>query len=567
MNKIELLDALKKLSQSEDILAVSREVAELRHQFDDVLLKEDHQYQVAKLEAEERGETVEERPEDEVREAFFAEYFAFQEKRKALQAEKKAAEEANLRNKKGLIERLRQVISDEENIGVALNAYKEIHEAWKQVGDIPREKRQEIQSDYSKLLELFFSNIKIYRTIREHDLHRNKQLKEEVIEKIKKLADSSHIKEIEQAIKTLQNEWEEIGPVANEAWEELKNQYWEAVRTVYTKIQAFYEERRTELTANLEQKKALVTEAMKVLKETDYSSIKDWEQATEAILKLQEGWKQIGFGPRKENEDVWKEFRAVCDEFFSSKKSFFDGLKSKFDEVANKKQSLIEKLEALKESTDWKKTTDQILAIQKEWKTLGNAGQRFEQKLWKDFRAACDHFFTSKQAHFSSMEEGFAENLIKKQAIIEKLNSTPLPEDKKEALAWLKEVSAEFSAIGHVPMKEKDAIYKAYRDAIDAHYKKLKLEGEEQEKMMFQAKIENLKSSANPDKALNREHHDLMDKINQIKSDILQYENNLGFFAKSKGADTLRKEVENKIAAAHRKMDELKLKIKMLRES
>lgn len=566
MNKLELLESLKHLTQQEDMLAVSREVSELRTQFDDVLLKEDHAYQVACLDAEEKGEEKPERPFDTVREEFFNTYFQYQEKRKELQKAKADAESVNLRQKKGLIERLREVIEKEENIGVALNAYKEIHELWKNVGDIPRDKRQEVQSDYSRLLEVFFDNIKIYRTLREHDLHRNHQLKVEVIERVKKLHDIPHIKEVEHAIKSIQNDWEEIGPVANDLWEEMKTAYWDEVRKVYTRIQEFYEGRRTELAANIERKKDLIAKATELVEAAAHETSKDWEKATEALLKLQEEWKQVGFGSRKENEDAWKEFRAACDAFFDKKKNYFDSLKGQFDKVANKKKSLIDRLEELKHSTDWKKTTDQILNIQKEWKTLGNAGQRFEQKLWKEFRAACDHFFEAKQNHFSSMEAGYQENLIKKNEIVAQIQAYQIPEDKKTAIQDLKEFANAFNAIGHVPIKEKDAVYNAFRSALDAHYTKLKLEGEEQEKVMFQAKIDTLKSAPNSDKALTREHNDLMDKMNRLKSDILQYENNLGFFANSKGADSLRKEVEAKITAAHRKIDEIKRKITMLRE-
>lgn len=566
MNKLELLESLKQLTQQEDLLSVSREISELRTQFDDVLLKEDHAYQVACLEAEEKGEEKPERAEDTVREEFFTTYFQYQEKRKELLKEKVEVESANLRQKKGLIDRLRQVIEKEENIGVALNAYKEIHELWKNVGDIPREKRQEVQSDYSRLLEVFFDNIKIYRTLREHDLHRNRQLKEEVIERVKKLHEIPHIKEVEQAIKSIQNEWEEIGPVANELWEEMKNAYWDEVRKVYTRIQEFYEDRRSELAANIERKKELVAKATEIAEAALYESSKDWEKATEILLKLQEEWKQVGFGARKENEEVWKEFRAACDTFFEKKKAYFDSIKGQYDHVANKKKSLIDRLEELKHSTDWKKTTDQILNIQKEWKSLGNAGQRYEQKLWKEFRAACDHFFAAKQTHFSSKDAEFQENLTKKKAVVAKIEAYQMPDDKKVAIQDLKEFANEFNAIGHVPIKEKDAIYHAFREALDAHYTKLKLEGAEQEKVMFQAKIDSLKSAPNADKALNREHNELMDKMNKLKSDILQYENNLGFFANSKGADALRKEVEAKITAAHRKIDEIKRKITMLRE-
>lgn len=564
MDKTTLLEGLKALVSQEDALAVSREVNELRSQFEDVVLEEDRQFQIKQLEAQEAGETVEERPEDAVRKEFYELVAAFRERRNEQQRVKKETEEANLRRKKSLIERLRGIIESEENIGAALTAYKEIHEAWKEVGDIPRDKRQDIQSDYSRLLETFFYHIKIYRELREHDLRRNTQLKQDVIRKIQELQTVSSIKDIEQAIKGLQNEWDEIGPVLNEEWEQLKTLYWDAVKAVYARIQTFYDERRNELTANLEKKKELADKAAELVKDLAVSTSKDWEALTAQLLALQENWKTIGFGPKKENEEVWKAFRASCDTFFAAKKSYFDSLRSQFDEIAQKKQVLVDKVEALKTATNWKETTEKILAVQKEWKGLGNAGHRFEQRLWKDFRSACDHFFEAKQAFYASQDEALSGNLDLKRQLIERIKTTPMPADKKEALALLRAYATEFNEIGKVPMKEKDAIYNAYREALNGHYEKLKLEGEEQEKVQFQARLDTLKASPNADKALAKERFDLNEKIKQLKADILQYENNLGFFAKSKGADALRKEVEGKIAAANRKIEEIQRKIKQL---
>ncbi|WP_430406361.1 DUF349 domain-containing protein [Fluviicola sp.] len=564
MEKASLLESLKNLVQHEDALAVAREVSELRNQFEDVVLEEDRQFQIKQLEAQEKGEPVMEKTDDAIREEFYQLYNEFRDRKSGLQKAKKEAEESNLRRKKALLERLKDVVEKEENIGAAMTAYKEIHDAWKEVGDIPREKRQDIQSEYSRLLETFFYHIKIYRELREHDLHRNHQLKLDVIRRIQELSKVENLKDVEQAIKTLQNEWDETGPVGNDAWETLKNSYWDAVRAIYARIQVFYDEKRTELAANLELKKEIANKAIELVKDFASENTKEWDTATASLLALQEEWKKIGFGPRKENEDVWKEFRAACDEFFAKKKTFFDSIRGKFDEVAAKKQQLVDKLEEIKDSTEWKKTTDQILTIQKDWKALGSAGQRFEQKLWKEFRAACDHFFEAKQTHFSSKDKEFEGNLTKKLELIDRVKAAVIPEDKKEALNLLKGFATEFNEIGHVPMKEKDRVFNAYKEALDGHYKKLKLEGAEQEKILFQARLDTMKADPNADRAMAREKYDLHDKINKLKSDILQFENNLGFFAKSKGADLLKKDVEAKIAAAQRKIEELKAKIKMI---
>ena len=564
MDKSTLLEQLQALAAQEDALAVAREVAELRTQMEDLCLEEDRKFQIAQLDAQEKGEEPIEKPVDEVRNAFYELLGQYREKRVAQQRIKQDAEEANLRRKKSLIERLKEVVEKEENIGAALAAYKEIHEQWKEVGDITRDKRQEIQSEYSRLLETFFYHIKIYRELREHDLHRNEQLKLDVIQRIQQLMSLDQIKDVEQALKALQNEWDEIGPVRNEEWENLKNAYWDAVRATYTRIHGFYEEKRSELSANLEQKRILANQARELVLDLKAASTKEWDGATKKLLELQESWKKIGFGPRKENEEVWKEFRASCDEFFSQKKSFFDTLKGGFDRIAQQKQDLIDKLNVIKDSQEWKDTSAEIVKLQGVWKKLGNAGQRNEQKLWKEFRGACDHFFNAKSAFYAAQDEALAGNLVAKQELIEKIKNTPLPEDKKEALAILRTYAADFSALGKVPMKEKDNIYNAYREALDSHYKRLKLEGAEQERVMFQAKLDTLKASPNADKALQRERIDIREKITRLENDIRQLENNLGFFAKSKGADSLRKEVEGKIEASRNRIQDLKNKLKQL---
>lgn len=567
MDKSTLLESLQKLVEQENALEVSHDVTELRNRFEDLILEEERQFQIKQLDAQEKGEPFDEvMPSDSIKEAFYTLYAAYRERRNAQQKAKKEAEEYNLRKKKALIQRLQEVVNSEENIGVAMTAYKEIHEEWKTIGDVPREKRMDIQSEYSRLLETFFYHIKIYRELRDHDFHRNHQLKLDVIQRIQALKDVELIKDLEAAIKALQHEWDEIGPVTNEAWEELKNVYWDQVRAVYQRIHAFYEEKRSELTQNLEQKKEIVSKTQQFLTDLKAETIKDWEQATSHLLSLQASWKGIGYGPRKENDEVWKEFRKTCDEFFTLKKGFFEHIRGKFEEVATKKQALIARLNELKTSTDWKKTTDQILNIQKEWKKLGSAGQRYEQKLWKEFRAACDEFFNAKQAYYDSKDKELEGNLDEKLALIEQLKAVQLPENKQEALSVLKKFATQFNEIGHVPMKEKDTVYKAYKAALDGHYQKLKLEGEEQEMILFQAKVDTLKANPNASQAILKEKHDLHEKINKLKADILQFENNLGFFAKSKGADALRADVDRKINQAKARIEEYKAKLKLLNQ-
>lgn len=568
MEKTEFIEKLKTLTANEDLLSVSREVNELKSSFEDFCIEEERKKQVAVLEAQENGEDVEfEKTPDPLKDEFYQVYSEYREKKSAVATAQKLEQEANLRFRRNLIDRLKTLISEEENIGAAVATYKEIHESWKQAGDVVREKRQEIQAEYSKLLESFFHNLKIYRELKEHDLKHNLKIKTELVDKIKALLSTESIKEMEASIKTFQNEFDETGPVPQEEWENVKTAYWDSVKAVYAKIHEFYEGKREELRSNIDKKQALLDEVKNFIASIgEVNSAKQWEELTQTLLKYQDDWKHIGFGTKKENEELWADFRKECDAFFARKKSFFEDIRSQFDAVADSKKKLIEKVNALKESTDWKATTDAIVKLQQDWKKLGNAGQRNEQALWKEFRSACDSFFNAKQKHFEEADKQNETNLVAKQDIIAKIQAYELTGDKRQDLDALKEFSTAFNAVGKVPFKEKDNVYNAYKTAIDAHYAQLKLEGAERDKAMFQSKMDSLKASPNADKAIDREKRDIQQQIQTLRQEVQQYENNLGFFAKSKGADAMKKEIETKINAAKRKIEDYQRKIKMLSE-
>ncbi len=577
MEKIQFLERIKTLAANEDVMSVNTEINELKSKFQDFLIEEERKFQVASLEKQLVSED-DSIPEvihvefensyeeiDPIKEEFYAIYSEFRNKKAAFASAQKLEQEANLRVKQNLIEKLRSLIKHEENIGVAVSSYKEIHEAWKNVGDIPREKRQDIQNEYSKLLESFFFNLKIYRELKDHDLRRNSQLKKELIEKIKTLFSVESIKEIETAIKAFQNEFDEIGPVVNDEWEHIKTSYWDAVKAIYARIHEFYEGKREELKLNVEKKARLLEEVKTFISSLEsYNSTKEWEDKTHELLAFQNTWKEIGFGTKKENEELWTSFRELCNEFFDKKKLFYEGLKAENEKIAFVKRALIEKASKLKESKDWKETTQILVKMQQEWKELGNAGQKMEQALWREFRGACDSFFNTKQKHFEEADKNNEQNLTLKLDLISKIESYFPTEDKRKTLNDLRDFSAAFSAIGNVPFKEKDKVYSTYKAAIDMHYSKLKLEGAERDKVQFQSKIDSLKANPNSEKLIDREKRDMQNQIATLKQEINLFENNLGFFANSKGADALKKDVETKIKSAKRKIEDLQKKIKLM---
>jgi hypothetical protein len=559
------ISKLQTLIDQEDLLNLGREAQDLKTRFDDFILEEERKDQVNALNAAESGEVYENLDFSPLKQAFFELYDAFKTKRNQQKTLKEALEKENLKLKRSLITRLQDVIENEENIGVAYNAQKEIHETWKKIGDIPRDKRDEVQRDYSRMLEIFFHNMKIYRELKDHDYHRNAQLKLSLINQLEALKNSNAIKDMESALKTLQNEWEEIGPVLNDDWEKLKVHYWDSVRAVYEKINQFYNERRNTQLDNLAKKKELVTEIHAVNSKLDeIDSSKSWEKATEKVIKTQNDWKSIGQAPRKENDEVWKEFRAACDVFFEAKKAFYKVIEGKQKEVVEKKRKLIDQAKSIQESTDWKATSEKLIRLQKDWKNSGNAGQRFENKLWSEFRAACDVFFNAREESLKEQQSALIANVELKKQVIDKLANIELSGDKKADLIILKEINEEFKAIGNVPNEHRDELNLLFRKTMDSHYENLNIDSNEKELILFKARFDTLSSGSNRVDFIQKERSAVRKQIDQLNAEAIQMETNLSFFSRSKGADNLRKEVDQKISAIQQKIEGLKRKLKAI---
>ena len=566
MENLNFQQQLEALIKAEDLISIGREVSALKVQFDDFMLEAERVQHVNQLEAQERGETIEQVDFNTQKDSFYTVYKSFQESRKKQLELKSALESENLKQKRVLINRLKEVIEAEENIGSAFNSYKEIHETWKKIGDIPREKRDETQKEYSRLLEIFFYNIKIYRELKDHDYKRNSQLKDDIIFRLKQLRTKNlPTRDLEASLRSLQDEWEEIGPVNNEEWEALKKNYWDSVKALYEKINVHYEEQRNVLIDNLNKKKALI-EGLKniVLNLESIVKVKDWEPKTNEIIALQEQWKQIGFGPKKENDAVWKEFRAICDSFFEAKKNFNKSIDHAFKDVSDKKRALITEVQQINTSTDWKKTADRIVFLQKKWKETGSAGPRYENKLWSEFRVACDVFYNARNAYFEQQESELVGNFEQKMALISEIEQYFVSDDKTNSLNDLKKFNDRFSAIGHVPTKNKNEVFSSFKKVMDEKYASLNLEAKEKDMILYKARVETLLAGPERVKVLSQERFELKKQMDVINKEIIQMETNLSFFARSKGADQLRKDVEKKVENAREKITGLKRKLSSL---
>lgn len=488
------------------------------------------------------------------------------ERRKKREEDRAKLEAENLAAKTAIIDELTQLNNEEENIGRAFQVFRNLQEKWKATGPVPNRKYKELQALYSREMERFFYNINIYKELQEHDLKRNLALKMGLVIQMQELSQLDNIRKLESMVQTYQTDWDEIGPTFREKWDDVSEKFRLATSAVYQKIRDHYGQLRDQQKANLDRKTQLCEKAEAVLVEKPQSA-KQWQDATNKVLELQKEWRTVGFAPKKKNEVVWQRFRDACDQFFGSKKSFFDATKDTFKQNKNSKRALIDKALVLKDSTDWQVTTKAIIQLQQDWKKVGAAQQRDEQKLWKQFREACDHFFNAKKQFFGGMDERQNANLEQKKALIENMTSVQLEGSSEEKLAAIREFSSKWSAIGPVPSKVRNELGADFSRSLEALYQQLDISRQELAELRFREKVERLSGSEEAENELIREQRQLNDKIKKLDETINQYENNMGFFANTKGENPFMKEIQDKIGRSKEQRDELQARKKVINKA
>jgi len=531
------------------------------------ILAHDHKEQLDKFLAD-GGQKEDFAPrQDELDEAFSALWTKFTQSKNAWEKAKAESEKQNHAQKEGIIKEVEELVN-EENIKQAMNRMKELEEEWKSIGQVASANYQELQQNYSRVRDAFFYNMRIYRELLEHDLKRNLQLKEELAEKMREVLKIDKIKELEMITRSLSAEWDEVGPTFHDKWEEVRDQFKDAQRQAYEKIKTHYQGVKAQLQENLDKKAALCAKIEEML-EQEIRTEKRWRKLTDDVIAIQKEWKTIGFVPRQENDAIWQRFKSAGDQFFERKKAFYAGLKQEQDKFRDAKKALVEEAEKLKESEEWKETTETLIRLQKKWKTIGSAHQRDEQRLWKQFRAACNHFFEAKKKFFDTKDERQDQNLKDKEAIVQELENLTVGGDDNETIQQIDALVNRFASVGFVPLDAKNKINNAFKTALTKQYNDIGLDAEAVRKLLYLAKIKDLgdaKGKAD-DKAVHREERALRDRITKLKNTIIQYENNLGFFANSKGANKLKEEVEQKIEQAKKQVEELKDQLQLLKQS
>ena len=456
--------------------------------------------------------------------------------------------EENLKIKLSIIEELKELVNSDETLNNTFAKFRELQQRWKETGLVPQQKVKDLWETYNLHVENFYNFIKINKELRDLDLKKNYEQKMQLCEQAEALITEPSIVEAFHKLQKLHDEWRETGPVANEYKEALWERFKAASSRINKQHQEYFDTIKQEQLKNLELKSELC-EKTEALVDQPYTSRKEWNKASERLIEIQKIWRTIGFAPKKDNTRIYDRFRSACDRFFEAKRKFYEGVKSEMEHNLQLKQEICEAAEALQNSEDWKHATEELIALQAKWKQVGTVSRRYSDQVWKRFRAACDSFFERKAQHFSSIENEHEANLQKKLALIEEMHAADI---KAGGYDLIKSFQRRWSEIGYVPIKQKDAVQKKYKEAVDAMFGVLR--GSERDRSMnrFKERLQGMKSQS--DKRMRSERERLYNKARQMEQDIALLENNIGFFSKSKNADAMISEIRDKIAKAKQEL-------------
>lgn len=559
-SKADLLAILADILANKPVQTIRRDVEAIKIAFYKTYRAEVERARRAFVEAGGKLEEFVPTPDDAEQrlKELFAEY---RTKRNEFIAKLEEEKENNYKIKLQIIEELKELIDSNETLNQTFNTFRDLQQRWKETGPVPQAYVKDLWETYNLHVENFYNFIKINKELRDLDLKKNYETKLQLCEEAEELVlDPSPVNAFHK-LQKLHEQWRETGPVANE----YKEQLWERFREASTKInkrhQEYFNGIKEEQKHNLELKTELCvkTEELSV---APLSTRKEWNKASEQLIDIQKVWKTIGFAPKKDNTKIYERFRNACDKFFENKRNFYLQIKAEMENNLHLKNDICAAAEALQESEEWKKATDELIALQKRWKEIGPVSRRYSDAIWKRFRSACDKFFERKAAFFASLDQQYEDNLAKKKQLLEELK-TFVVENKERGFEALKELQHRWAEIGFVPIKQKEAIQKEYRKAVDAIFAKLRSNEKENRLERFKGKISSIAEGGDR-RRLRFERDRLYNKMKQIESDIALLENNIGFFSKSKNAEAMIREVNNKIAKAKEEMATLIEKIEMI---
>ena len=530
----ELSDMFVKLKDSADSMLRSKEAEAIKSAFYKLLTK-------LKGENPEMSDDSRNNPFEAVEQNFKALYADYKKERAEYNRQQEEQREANLAKKQAIIEDLKTLVEGQDDMSSQFPAFREIQNRWREAGPVPAQAFRDINDRYQFYVEKFYDMVKISRDLRDLDFKKNLEVKEALCEAAEKLAENENIVEAFHELQKLHEQWKEYGPVAKEKREEIWDRFKAATAVINKRYQAHFEELKGQQVENLEKKRRLC-ERVEEIAAREVKGSAEWNAFSKEIEEIQAEWRKIGFATKKENQKIYDRFRAACDAFLGRKREYYSGIKGAMNENLEKKEALIEQAEALKDSTEWKKTTDQYISLQKQWKEIGPVPRKKSEQLWKRFRAACDEFFARRDAN-ASPENDFYGNLKAKRKLIEEIRAYVPGDDETANAEMMREFNERWQAIGHVPFKEKDNILAGFREAMQEKFP------------LFSHQRTGRQGSSQK-----RSPKDiLIAKYNALQQNITTYENNIGFFSASSSDSPLIKQMRAKI-------DEAKAELKKLEE-
>ena len=574
LTREELVAKLEELVNDEDVLKIKDDVARVKVAFLKLNKEFKHEaYQKMVAEADEaEGEDAPAKEavvvaDDEVEEKFKAAFQIYKQNKARFNEQQEKLKTENLEAKNRILEELKALISSEETLKKTYDEFKVLQEQWKAIGMVPKAEVNNLWQNYHFLVEKFFDKVKINKELKDLDMRKNLEAKMELCGKAEELLlETSIIKSFKQ-LQQYHEEWKEIGPVPQDKKDELWDRFRSATEKINDRRREYYNEMQEAFEQNLAAKTILCETAEQVIG-GEYNSIKTWQQGTSQITELLQIWKTLGPAPKKQNNEIWNRFKTSLDTFFNAKKEFYNKLKDQQMHNYNLKLDLCVQAEALRASTDWKNTTRELINMQKEWKDVGPVPRKQSDKVWKRFRSACDEFFQAKSAYFKNVSGHEEENMKLKLELIEKAKAFEVGENRNEAVETLKDFQQQWMGIGHVPIKEKDRLQTEFRALINKHFETLKMESISMGASNYRNRVDRMtKDSPDAGRIVSKERTFVQGKIQQLQDEIKTWENNIGFFAKSKTANLLKQEFEKKIDKAKEELQLMEEKLKMLRES
>ena len=562
MSLAELADMFQKLAISEDRMKRSKEAEAIKSAFYKRLLKERAEAgstaavqepgsaeedpaveaEISQAPQPETEEAVSENPFDEIERGFKALYNAYRKEKAEYNRQLEKEREHNLELKEAVIADLKALVEKQEDVNATFPAFREIQNRWRAIGPVPVQNFRNLNDTYQLYVEQFYDMVKINRELRDLDFKKNLEAKEKFCEAAEKLAEKENVVDAFKELQKLHEQWKEYGPVAKQFREDIWNRFKAATAVINKKYQAYFEGQKEQYAENLAAK-TLLCEKVEAIAEKEIKSSGEWNDCTKEIEEIQKQWKGIGYASKKENQRIYERFRAACDKFFDRKREFYSAYKDEMNDNLQKKIALCEAAEALKTSTAWKKTTDQLINLQKQWKEIGAVPRKKSEALWKRFRAACDEFFNERDKQ-AKPENDYYGNLKAKKHLIEEINAYVLADDDDVNAEAAQEFSDRWQSIGFVPFKEKDKIADAYKEAMQAKFPEI--------------------SRRPRGKAPKNEKERLVQKYLKKEQDIVTYENNIGFFAASKNSEPLIKQMQERIDKAKEELKELEMQIRAL---